>query len=1253
MLSKFETKSNRVKGLSFHPKRPWILAALHNGSVQLWDYKIASIVDRFDEHEGPVRGVAFHPTQPLFVSGGDDYKIKVWNWKLRRCLFTLNGHLDYIRTVFFHHEHPWIISCSDDQTIRIWNWQSRNCIAILTGHNHYVMSAQFHPKEDLIVSASLDQTVRIWDISGLRKKHATPGAAAYDQDMHRGQGQADMFGNTDVVVKYVLEGHDRGVNWASFHPNLPLIVSGADDRQIKLWRYNETRAWEVDAFRGHYNNVSCVLFHPRQELVLSNSEDKTISVWDMTKRTKLQTFRQEHDRFWILTAHPELNLFAAGHDGGFVVFKLERERPAMSLHQNNLFYVKDKFIRMHDFASSNDVPVLTIRRGPSGQGAPPRTMSYNPAEHSVIICSAADGGTYEMYNLPREMNGEVRESSSDVKKGHGQAAIFVGRNRFAVLDKTSQQIIIKDLQNTPTKQFKPPAVVNDIFYAGSKNLLLVTPTSVILYDTEVRATISELNINGVRYVVWSPDQSMVALLGKNVFAIANKQLEQLCLVNETIKIKSGTWDEIGIFVYSTLNHIKYALPQGDTGIIRTIEQPMYLTKLKGKSLYCLDRDGKIRVITIDPTEYRFKRALVERNFDEVLHIIRTSNLVGQAIIGYLQKKGYPEIALHFVKDNKTRFELALECGNLDVAIETAKAMDREEFWNMLAVEALRQGNHQVVEMAYQRVKNFDRLSFLYLATGNVEKLKKMLKIAELRGDNMSRYHNALYLGDIEEQIRLMKEVGQYPLAYLSAKTHGLEEEAEAILAASGLEAPPPLPAPGELLRAPAPILRQFDSNWPLLTVSKGLFEGGMLPQANNNPLAAPIGMPDAAFEEVGDWDDDDLDLPGGAPAKKPSPTRAAAADLDGEDGEGEGWGDDDLDLGDDFVPAETGHASVDFVAPAPGPSVTDVWVQSSQLAADHIAAGSFETAMNVSISQGLFFFSVRIGMFVDIVFFQLLNRQVGVVNFAPLRQYFLNIFQSSKAYLACNSSAPALSVPIMRKETGGSQDGRRILPFQPITMDHLVATLREAYTCTSSGKFSQALTYFISVLHRVLFVLAKNASEADEIRQLLALTREYILGLKMEIAKRDPSVDAKRSMELALYFTHCQLQGVHLQLAISSAITVVAKNKNFETAVQLSRRLLEMGPSPDKAQKARKVLSLYERTATNEIELDYNQHNPFVTCAASYTAIYRGSPSVACPLCSASYKPEYSGQLCSICNLALVGSTGTGLVNNNGKVSSR
>jgi coatomer subunit alpha len=128
-----------------------------------WDYRVGTVIDRFEEHDGPVRGVDFHITESLLVSGGDDYKIKVWDYKLRRCLFTLLGHLDYIRTVQFHHTHPWILSASDDQTLRLWDYQRRTCLSVLTGHNHYVMCAAFHPSEDLLVSASLDQTVRVWD----------------------------------------------------------------------------------------------------------------------------------------------------------------------------------------------------------------------------------------------------------------------------------------------------------------------------------------------------------------------------------------------------------------------------------------------------------------------------------------------------------------------------------------------------------------------------------------------------------------------------------------------------------------------------------------------------------------------------------------------------------------------------------------------------------------------------------------------------------------------------------------------------------------------------------------------------------------------------------------------------------------------------------------------------------------------------------------------------------------------------------
>ena len=151
------------------------------------------------------------------------------------------------------------------------------------------------------------------------------------------------------------------------------------------------------------------------------------------------------------------------------MFKLERERPALSLYQNQLFYIKDKFLRIYDYSKSHDSPVIAIRKTANALTPLARILSYNPAEHSVLICfvrnpnsqtpslfififiklcfflkiKPTDGGVYELHNLPRDMSGEARvdASSSDVRKGTGHSAVFVGRNRFAVFDKKAQVYI--------------------------------------------------------------------------------------------------------------------------------------------------------------------------------------------------------------------------------------------------------------------------------------------------------------------------------------------------------------------------------------------------------------------------------------------------------------------------------------------------------------------------------------------------------------------------------------------------------------------------------------------------------------------------------------------------------------------------------------------------------------------------------------------------------------------------------------------
>ncbi|PSN43415.1 Coatomer subunit alpha [Blattella germanica] len=851
LLTKLETKSARVKGLSFHPKRPWILASLHSGVIQMWDYRMRTLLDKFEEHDGPVRGICFHDVQSLFVSGGDDYKIKVWNYEQRRCVFTLLGHLDYVRTTVFHREYSWILSASDDQTIRIWNWQSRTCICVLTGHNHYVMCAQFHPTDDLVVSASLDQTVRVWDISRLRKKNVAPGPGGMDDYLKemllKDSENVILFGQADAVVKHVLEGHDRGVNWACFHPTLPLIVSGADDRQIKLWRMNEVKAWEVDTCRGHYNNVSCVLFHSRRHLILSDSEDRSIRVWDLTKRVCLNTFRRQIERFWVLAAHPTLNLFAAGHDSGMIVFKLRRERPAYALHDNHLYYVKDQFLRKLDMNTFKNTVVMQLKN--SGR-FPIRYMSYNPTENMVLL--SAENNSCRLYSIPKiseEQNPKIVEG----KWSPGTAAVWVARNRFAVLNRG--HLLIKDLMNETTKRVQAPSNCDEIFYAGTGMVLLRDKEGVVLFDVQQKKTVAQLKMSKCRQVVWSANMEYVALLTKHSVNICSRRLEHLCSVHEKTSVKSGgTWNDNSVFIYTTSNHIRYTLTNGDHGIIRTLDGPLYATKVRGAQVFCLDHECKPRVLSIDPTEFEFKLALVGRKCDEVLRMVRNSRLVGQSIVAYLQKKGYPEVALNFVKDERIRFGLALECGNIEVALEAARALDCKACWERLGETALMRGNRQIVEMCYQRTKDFDKLSFLYLITGNLEKLCKMMKIAEIRKDSSGHYQRALLLGLVDERMKILKDCGLLSLHNLVGAIHGL--------------LPPARRTGAKLLKPPVPIM-QAETNWPLLTVSKGFFE---------SPSSMALA-PDAMEETIEGWGVDE--------EKETS-----------EQGGNEGWviGDEDLDL---------------------------------------------------------------------------------------------------------------------------------------------------------------------------------------------------------------------------------------------------------------------------------------------------------------------------------------------------------------------
>ena len=54
---------------------------------------------------------------------------------------------------------------------------------------------------------------------------------------------------------------------------------------------------------------------------------------------------------------------------------------------------------------------------------------------------------------------------------------------------------------------------------------------------------------------------------------------------------------------------------------------------------------------------------------------------------------------------------------------------------------------------------------------------------------------------------------------------------------------------------------------------------------------------------------------------------------------------------------------------------------------------------------------------------------------------------------------------------------------------------------------------------------------------------------------------------MAAYFTHCNLQPVHLILTLRTAVNLFFKLKNFKIAAAFARRLIEMGPAAEVSQQ--------------------------------------------------------------------------------------
>ena len=167
------------------------------------------------------------------------------------------------------------------------------------------------------------------------------------------------------------------VNAVAISSSLNLIASGGDDRTVRLWSLVTNQ--QVKTFTGHQQGVTSLAIDREGRLLASGGQDRTIIIWSLETDEKLYTLDGHTDVVLSLCFSRDGKFLASGGDGGDKTVRIWSLADQSSLvlkghsdwfggvsgvafHLNGRLVVsgsKDKTIKIWDINTAKDVMTLT------------------------------------------------------------------------------------------------------------------------------------------------------------------------------------------------------------------------------------------------------------------------------------------------------------------------------------------------------------------------------------------------------------------------------------------------------------------------------------------------------------------------------------------------------------------------------------------------------------------------------------------------------------------------------------------------------------------------------------------------------------------------------------------------------------------------------------------------------------------------------------------------------------------------------
>jgi U3 small nucleolar RNA-associated protein 12 len=215
-----------------------------DGSIRLWDSKIATIIVSFNGHKSAITTLAFDKSGVRLASGSKDTDVIIWDLVAEVGLFKLRGHKDQITGLeFLQPEAPFVENEEDGEpvariddgpttegyllttAIKIWDISSQHCIEThVAQSNGECWALGVSPDGSGCITAGNDGELKVWsvDMAGL-----------YEMTTQlNGPVEKQFLSDRGVLHR---QGKDKALE-ISFHPRLDYFAVHGSEKAVEIWR---------------------------------------------------------------------------------------------------------------------------------------------------------------------------------------------------------------------------------------------------------------------------------------------------------------------------------------------------------------------------------------------------------------------------------------------------------------------------------------------------------------------------------------------------------------------------------------------------------------------------------------------------------------------------------------------------------------------------------------------------------------------------------------------------------------------------------------------------------------------------------------------------------------------------------------------------------------------------------------------------------------------------------------------------------